>query len=65
MGSQLLTSVHAWAAVAVLQMIVPVNPVICEPVRRLIPYGVAVDVAAWRHGLPAGPTLSGVVVVAG
>lgn len=64
MGSQLLTSVHGWAAFGLLLTIVAVSHVTGEPIRSLIPYGVAVGIAAWRHGLAVGLGFSGLAVIA-
>jgi hypothetical protein len=64
MGSQLLTSVHAWTASGLLLTIVAVSHVTGEPIRSLIPYGIAVGIATWRHGLAVGLGFSGLAVIA-
>lgn len=59
-------SVSVWTgiAVAVLLLAIAVSMAADAPVRTIVPYGLAVALVAWRHGMGAGFLFAGLATLA-
>ncbi|MBL8450613.1 MAG: hypothetical protein JNM32_11945 [Dechloromonas sp.] len=57
-------SPQLWIGFAVLLLTIAVSLAGDAPVRSLVPYGLAVAPAAWRHGMGAGFLFAGLATLA-
>lgn len=57
-------SPHIWLGLIVLLLTIAVSLAADAPVRSLVPYGLAVALVAWRHGMRAGFLFAGLATLA-